>query len=128
MAYLSNNPRGFLGRSVGSGQCVAYVQAAAHAPSTSLWRRGSLVQGNEDLAPGTVIATFDPNGRYGNHTDGRSHAAIYLGQDKTGIRVLDQWVSHRDGQTVPVGVHERVIRFGPKPRAENDGSNYYVVE
>lgn len=41
------------------------------------------------MVPGTAIATFDPSGKYGNHTDGRSHAAIYLGQDATGIQVLD---------------------------------------
>ena len=51
------------------------------------------------LRPGTAIATFDPDGRYGNHTDGRSHAAIYLGQDATGIRVIDQWVRRVNGKT-----------------------------
>jgi hypothetical protein len=55
----------------------------------------------------TVIATFDSNARYGNHLDGRSHAAIYPGQDLTGIRVLDQWNGHSQQP-----VHERIIRFG----------------
>ena len=47
---------------------------------------------------------FDSNGRYGNHTDGSSHAAIFLGIAETGqharftgkpnIRVYDQWAGH----------------------------------
>ena len=128
MSYISSSPRNYLGKSVDSGQCVAYVRAASHAPHTSLWLRGATVQGNFALEPGTAIATFDPNGRYGSHTDGRSHAAIYLGQDKNGIRVLDQWVSKRNGQVVRVAVHERIIQFQPKPRPENDGRNYHVIE
>jgi hypothetical protein len=74
---------------------VAYTQKAANMPRTVAWKRGELVKGNMTIAPGTAIATFDADGRYGNHTDGRSHAAIYLGQDASGIQVLDQWVGHR---------------------------------
>jgi len=82
---------------------------------------------------GTVIATFDSDGSYGNHTNGTSHTAIFLQQLPNGIRVLDQWVSHKrdeNGKTVavPQPVHERVIRFRGAPRLENDGNNYYVVE
>lgn len=58
------------------------------------------------LRPGTVIATFDSDGLYGNHLDGRSHAAIYLGQGLIGIRVLDPLSGHTRQP-----VHERVIRF-----------------
>jgi len=32
--------------------------------------------GNMTILPGTAIATIDDDGRYGNHTDGRSHAAF----------------------------------------------------
>jgi hypothetical protein len=64
---------------------------------------------------------------------GRSHAAIYLGQDATGIRVLDQWVEKRVLQDGSVKlhvqpVHERVIRFQDTAKAVNDGRNYYVIE
>lgn len=117
----------FLGKIVGTGQCVAFVQAACGAPPTALWKRGARVKGIA-LLPGTAIATFDPpsvdhpNGRYGNYVDGRSHAACYLGQDATGIRVLDQWA----GQPV----HERVIRFkaGHETTPANDGDAMYVIE
>ncbi|SMC29468.1 hypothetical protein SAMN02745857_03856 [Andreprevotia lacus DSM 23236] len=133
MPYIAGNPRKFVDESVGNGQCVAYARAAAQMPHTAAWQRGTLVKGNLDLQPGTAIATFDDNGHYGNHTDGRSHVAIYLGQDASGIRVLDQWVAHKRDQaghkiTVPQPVHERIILFRKAPRVENNGDNYYVVE
>ncbi len=106
------------GTSVGSGQCVAYVQAVAGAPLTAHWRRGQIVK-ESPITPGTAIATFDDDGKYGNHTDGRSHAAIYLGQDAIGLHVLDAWV----GQPV----HFRVIAFG-RPLPVNDGNKFYVIE
>lgn len=86
---------GFAGQSVGSGQCVALVQAADPGVGlTRTWAQGAQVQGNTSLVPGTVIATFDGIGRYANATDGSSHAAIYLGQNAQGIQVLDQWADH----------------------------------
>jgi hypothetical protein len=67
---------------------------------------------------------FDADGRYGNHTDGSSHAAIYLAQDVSGLQVLDQW----KGSTVQP-VHERSIRFKNGVGAKvNDGDQFYVVE
>ncbi|MEN0580166.1 BPSL0067 family protein [Phytobacter palmae] len=85
------------------------------------------------MTPGTAIATFDAYGRYGNHTDGRSHAAIYPGQDANGIQVLDQWMGHstdKRGEKVitPHSVSQRTIRFTQQLRPENVGGNYYVVE
>ena len=115
----------YIGQVVGDGHCVAFVKAACGCPATVLWKRGALVKGIP-LMPGTAIATFDPpsgehpDGKYGNHTDGRSHAALYLGQDATGIRVLDQWV------TQPV--HERVLRFDDAKKDINNGNKFYVVE
>lgn len=133
MAYIAVTPRSYIGQSVGNGQCVAFTQKAANMPHTAAWQRGTLVKGNVNLVPGTAIATFDPSGKYGNHTDGRSHAAIYLGQDATGIQVLDQWVRHDTDKTgrpisVPHRVSPRTIFFRKSPRTENNGDNYYVVE
>ena len=82
---------GFAGQAVGSGQCVALAQAVNPAIGlTRTWSPGGQVQGNPSLAPGTVIATFDQNGRYANATDGSSHAAIYLGQNAQGSR---SWIN-----------------------------------
>ncbi|ELY2641294.1 BPSL0067 family protein [Cronobacter sakazakii] len=129
MAYIAVTPRAYIGKSVGNGQCVAFAQRAANMPHTVVWRRGALVKGNKNIVPGTVIATFDGNNHYGNHTDGRSHAAIYLGQDANGIQVLDQWIKHDGaGMSIPHPVSQRTIYFRHAPRAENNGDNYYVVE
>ena len=120
MAHVAFLPERFVGKSVGSGQCVALVQAAAPGVGpTSAWRPGERVKGAGHIPSGTVIATFI-HGRYPNNEHG-NHAAIYLGHTSDGIRVIDQW----KGQAA----HERVIQF---KRGDNDPSNdgdfFYVVE
>lgn len=111
-----------LGKVIGSGQCVAFVEAAAKAPHTAQWTRGRIVAGDATIPPGTAIATFDPAGTYGNHTDGRSHGAIYVSQVAgEGLAVYDQWL----GQPV----HQRIIHFRHgSGLAVNDGNQFYVVE
>ena len=113
----------YLGQSVGSGQCVALVQASDRSVGlTATWTQGAAVQGNTSLQPGTAIATFNANGQYANATDGSSHAAIYLGQNAQGIQVEDQWV----GQ--PAHIHTiSWTNLGNSTAAANNGSQYYVV-
>jgi hypothetical protein len=87
------------GTLVGSGSCVALPQTLVPAVgNTSLWRRGEAVVGNKTILPGTLVATFETNGKYlSNEHD--NHAAIYIaqvtagenGETQTGIKVLDQW-------------------------------------
>jgi hypothetical protein len=109
-----------LGRAVGNGHCVAYVREVAGLPNTARWRRGNKVRGS-DCELGTIIATFDPDGQYGNHGDGRSHCAVLLAERSNGLLVMDQWL----GRTV----HERTIRFRDgKGDAVNDGDAYFIVE
>ena len=129
MAYVSANPMRYAGESVGSGQCVAFVQAATQVGHTSRWRRGEQVRG-ANLAIGTAIATFDEQGRYINDTTGKSHAAIYLGQDPAGIQMLDQWGSRVPGQQElkVQPVHQRTVRFQNQSKPVNDGRNYYVID
>ena len=113
---------------VGNGQCVALVHAVAITPPTSMWSQGAPVKDNKDVVPGTVIATFDSDGRYGNHTDGTSHAAIYMGQTSDGIIVLDQWKgSTRKLDHAP---QPRTIRFKHNHPAQKvgQGDQYYVVK
>jgi len=93
MSWIAQMPSSLVGREVGSGQCVAYVQQASGAPRTALWRRGNLVKGGR-VPQGTAIATFDPDGTYGNHFDGRSHAAILHEELLEGLLVWDQWLHH----------------------------------
>ena len=129
--YVAGNPRQWIGPAqVGDGECVTLVEKATGAPGDKDWRRGALVQGNTQLAPGTAIALFDTNGPYGNHTDGTSHAAIYLRQDAEGIYVIDQWNIRSHGKIVArQAPHERRIRFNPPNRAAVDhGELYHVIQ
>lgn len=122
MSFIAANPETYAGQVVGSGQCVAFVEAASGAPLTSSWTKGAQVKGAM-LAAGTAVATFGPAGTYTNSTDGTSHAAIYVSQSPVGILVWDQWI----GQPV----HQRTIRFqGGAPGTEpvNDGDFFYVIE
>jgi len=123
MPYIATNPRAYDGKVVGSGHCVAFVQAASGAPNTSVWKEGKLVKGEPAITTGTAIATFSAAGKYTNSLDGTSHAAIYVQQNTSGILVWDQWL----GQPV----HQRRIRFqagAPGVKPVNDGDFFYVIE
>lgn len=114
MAFIAPNPEGYAGRVVGDGQCVAFVREASEAPHTSLWREGERVRGAA-IERGTAIATF-VNGEYLSLPHG-NHAAIYVGQNDSGLIVWDQWV----GQPV----HQRTIRFkGGTGNPSNDGDAF----
>jgi hypothetical protein len=121
-ASVSDIQQNYLTKVIGSGQCVAFVEAAAKTPLTAQWKRGRIVAGDATIPEGTAIATFDPAGTYGNHTDGRSHGAIYVSQVAgQGLVVYDQWL----GQAV----HQRIVHFrNGVGTAVNDGSQFYVIE
>jgi len=119
--FVASNFSQYLGQSVGSGQCVALVQAADPSVGlTATWTQGAAVHGNTSLQPGTAIATFNANGQYANATNGSSHAAIYLGQNAQGIQVEDQWSNQ------PASI--RTIPWNnPTGTAANTGSSFYVI-
>jgi hypothetical protein len=78
-------------------QCVSLTRDfdSSLAPS-SQWQQGEQVEGATDIAPRTPIATFNFDGAYGppdspGGASGVSHTGIYLGQDATGVQILDQW-------------------------------------
>jgi hypothetical protein len=121
MAFVASQHDRHMGSVIGTGHCVPFVREVTGAPITTQWRRGAKVRDNPDLAVGTAIATFDPNGLYGNYVDGRSHAAVLIAVRDNGLLVVDQWV----GQSV----HQRVIRFRDgSGDAVNDGDQYHVIE
>lgn len=123
MAYVASTPETYIGKVVGTGQCVAFVQQTSNAPHTIQWNRGRKVKGDTTVPKGTAIATFDSAGKYTNSLDGSSHAAIYISQDALGLQVWDQWT----GQPV----HQRTLHFrggGPGVRPDNDGDAFYVIE
>jgi hypothetical protein len=130
MAYICTNPESYLGKTVGDGNCVAFVQVAAKAPQTSTWKPAGLIKkGDAPLPRGTAIATF-VDGKYPNHQHG-NHAAIYIGQDEQGIQVYDQW-KREDKDTHKITyqpVHLRTIRFHVLKghSLSNDGNAFSVI-
>ena len=118
----AGQPEAYLGEVVGNGHCVPFVQQVAGLPRTAAWAPGPLVRGNRQIRSGTPIATFERNGTYASRTG--SHAAIYIGQDRNGLWVYDQW----RGQPV----HKRLIRFEGglgkgRGSKSNDGTKYRVI-
>jgi hypothetical protein len=121
MSHIASNPERHIGRSVDNGHCVRLTQVASGIGHTSTWRRGRKVLGSTEPIPhGTIIATFDENGRYANRTDGSSHAAIYTGHRPDSILVIDQWQGH------PTAT--RVIRAKGSGPAVNDAHAFHIVE
>src|SRR5271157_897352 len=120
-SFAAVNYSQYLGQSVGSGQCAVLVEAADPSVGlTATWVQGASVQGNTSLAPGTIIATFGPNGTYTGLQDGSAHAAIFLGQNDQGIQVMDQWAGQAAGiRTIPWNSSSSL--------PISSGSNYYVV-
>ncbi|OHV69219.1 hypothetical protein LCM4577_21600 [Mesorhizobium sp. LCM 4577] len=123
-----------LGKSFGNGQCVALtkeVGGMAGIPA-STWKKGEKIQGNNKIPPGTPIATFNgdwgdgkgrihygPKGQAGG-VSGFSHTGIYLGQNESGIFILDQWK----------GRNANII-FRPWQSAGQgleSGAYYYLIE
>lgn len=124
--YIAANPEQWIGQaSVGSGECVDLVKAAAGTPPTRFWKPGRLDMGDQTIPRGAIIATFDANGRY------LGHAAIYLGQDAGAIQVVDQWnITNNDGNIIrKQKPHFRELDFNTPWRARiNRGEFYRVVD
>ena len=119
MPWILDDFESCAGQVVGSGQCVSLLQDFG-VPHTSKWRAGISVRGSGCEA-GTCIASFDPNGTYGNHVDGRSHAAVFIAEQADGLLVFDQWKGHAAAR--------RVIQFrGGNGRRVNDGDAFAIIE
>lgn len=100
---------------VGTKQCVALVKKyTPFVGATSTWREGSKVKGNTKIAAGTAIATF-VNGVYPNKSSG-NHAAYYISQSGSGIRIMDQWSNDKNKPTIS----SRSIRF----KGQNSNDSY----
>jgi len=110
---------------VGDGQCVTLVREMTKAPVTSSWKQGVTVKGDLTIKKGTAIATF-VGGKYLSKKTG-NHAALYVGQDKKGVWVVDQWVKKEK-------VEKRQLRFRGKQgdgqfiNPSNNGDAFSVIE
>ena len=107
-------------------QCAALVQnvpllGGGTVPHTTTWRRGAKVKDLawDEIAEGTVIATFTEEGLYPLE---RRHTAIYLSHDKNSILVIDQYVDRPYAKVRPLPFR------GGTTRAVDNGDFYWVVE
>ncbi|HME22268.1 MAG TPA: BPSL0067 family protein [Acetobacteraceae bacterium] len=123
--YIADNPASFVGQRVGDGECVAYVRAACPAlPNTHQWKKGVAANGG-NLPSGTIIATFRGSDGGYNASDGLQHAAVFLSETPTGLRVLDQFNAH--GNNPGQHVQERPLPYGNPSSPVNDGNQFYAI-
>jgi len=112
-----------IGADRGSKECVAAVKALAinkvKLMSTSAWRRGKKVLGN-DVLPGTAIATFPIMLGDGERFRYEGHAAIFVSKTDTTLTVYHQWAAKP--------FHKGVISPNCAGRVSNDAEAYYVIE
>ena len=124
----------FHGRAIGGNfQCAALVKALTPGlPHASQWQRGTKVRGTPLIPVGTPIAIFNFYGHNGTNgygaagltggVPGRSHAAIYLGQDANGIKVLHQYTTS-GGPIVSTIPWDSWGKYGQK-----GGDRYYIIK
>lgn len=120
------------------GECVSFVKALSHSKvATKDWVKGKQVIDTTNLAPGTVIATFDSQDKYGSVVG--KHAAIFRGYvrnskgELTGIQVWDQNFVQKKTvgrHTLPIykiaNVNDQTSKLPIK--GENGAYDYYVVQ
>lgn len=94
---------------VSNKQCAGLVQWYTKPGLAATWKEGAAVKGNTTIAKGTAVATF-VNGKYQNLPHD-NHAAYYISQDATGVKVMDQW----DSKKKPT-ISSRVMPFQGKDR------------
>ncbi len=80
--------------SVGNGFCVPLVQFNTSVGNTATWRAGTAMTARPAIPAGTVIATFNSEGKYESKSRG-NHAAFFV-EYKTqngvdGIVIFDQY-------------------------------------
>lgn len=106
---------------VNGQQCASLTKAETDLGHTTDWNKGEQVQGNTDLAVGTPIATFCNGDNYGSGVSGCSHTGIYLGQNTSGIQILDQYNGSGGAQihTIPWDSWGKTGQEG--------GTKYYTI-
>lgn len=120
---------------VGDGNCVALVQHFTDIGNTSTWRPGERVMDTRTIPEGTVIATFDQNGRYPNQAHG-NHAALFIRfgplSAKTGkpayIVVMDQWKTKNRISSRPIHPRAKRKADGGLYHDSDNAEAFYIVK
>jgi len=105
-------------------QCVSLPRAVTpDLPRASEWESGPRVTyGDPSVKPGTALATFGPDGKYGS--DGPHHAVVFEGWETEGGRNGMKVVEQADG----MNAREKFIPFGvPSNRAIYQAERYSPI-
>lgn len=82
--------------SVANGFCVPLVQLNTSVGNTATWRAGTVMTGRPEIASGTVIATFNSEGKYESNSRG-NHAAFFVEyKTQNGIEGIDIYDQYRE--------------------------------
>lgn len=78
----------------GTGECVDLIKELVPGlgwnVSTASWKKGAYVKDTPNLARGTAIATFGPDGHFPRANTGQ-HAALFVKHAGAGFYVVEQY-------------------------------------
>ena len=79
-----------------------------------------------ELTPGTVLATFDANGRY--HNRHGFHTVLYVGATRDGNGSPYALIILHQYKNIGEFIKHETFYFRPNNEHHKDARNYYVVE
>jgi hypothetical protein len=130
MSYICNDYNQYMTtghRPVGNGQCAVFVESVTTAPRVHYWKRGIKVLGNGgSIHAGTVIATFNSEGKYPNMPHG-NHTGLFLSENGHSITMIDQWHGKQHSHSPSPSTYSH-YGSGNDHDMSNDPNYYYVVE
>ena len=120
---------------VGNGNCVALVQKFTGVGWTGNWRPWVKVLDAGYIRVGTVVATFDKQGRYANRPTG-NHAAFFVAMgpldSKTGrpqyVEVVDQWKGRGIIKRLKIYPKGRFNHLAGGLDDSNNAESFWVVQ
>lgn len=120
-----------------NGECVRLVQALTKVGHTSTWRAGMRVLDATFIEAGTVVATFNRQGRWPGKSTG-NHAAFFVRFGPRAVNgkpmyivVMDQWTSPRKATISMRTIHSRGPKLHDEGNAFDDSDNadhFYIVQ
>jgi hypothetical protein len=136
MAYMISGANRLIGKPiVGDGSCALLVQQIAKLPNHRFWRQGVRAVEQQNIWPGTAIATFE-NGVYANDKTG-NHVAFFLrfgrrNSDGTAasIWIVEQYHGLKRIQQREISRHGQVdSKWGKRwKNPSNNADAFYVIE
>jgi hypothetical protein len=99
--YIVPNPTKYIGKLIGTGECVSFPQTILGMPRTASWKMGPRADQLGNIPVGAVLASGWVNGKYTSKSSG-NHVVVFLSRSGSSIRVLDQWAKRSNRPNRPV--------------------------